>query len=584
MCSFSWKNWYELEELVLDIIRKPKGVFLGTSDRSLKGGFNLLAASTIVLAAFTLPAKSLLAAERVFLTYSIFGRSVSIQALERFVEDGTLTADMVSYARFLKPTQRKQLREGLQQNIKFSHISVSKFLYAPTGELLLRRISQVIRAKTPRSSFFALRAALIQAAQDPKGITPLTVMRHYPDKEIVVDLNSALTVVRQVERLFRETTQISDTILSESQSSVAALPPDLQTQLRQWENPGGTTFTKITLSLRDGTPQRLQLTRRAREFPVDYYLPEVSNPAPVVVISHGLNSDRQSYAYLAEHLASYGFAVAVPEHPGSNKRQIQSLLEARARDVAEPTEFVDRPLDIQFLLDELQTRTQIDPRFQGKANPQQAAIIGQSFGGYTSLVVAGALISPGGLRQQCGRDLLTTLNASLLLQCQALQLPVLPRSLKDPRIQGAIAINPITSGILGQKGLAALKVPIMFLAGNLDIIAPAIAEQFQPFTWLTTEQRYLGLIRNSDHFSTIMPTQDDPLSLPRGLELDGAPPDPNQARSYLKAISIAFMRSYLSKVDQDDRALKGIPVLSRGTMPIGVVRTLSMPEPPPKKS
>lgn len=549
-----------------------------------KGSHKLSIALAIAAAVVTLQATPMQAAERIFLTYSIFGRSVSLDALEQFVKDGTLTGEMVSYARFLKPNQLKQLREGLQQRIKFSHVSVSKFLYAPTGELLLRRVSQVIRARIPPSSFFALRAALIRAAQDPDGITPLSVMRYYPDREIIVDLDSALGVARQVEDLFSKTTQISQTILADAQKNAALLPPTVQPQIQQWQNPGNISWQKITLSLRDGTPQRLQLTRRAREFPVDYYLPEVSVPAPVVVISHGLNSERESYAYLAEHLASYGFAVAVPEHPGSNKRQIQALLEGRARDVAEATEFVDRPLDIRYLLDELQNRTQIDPRFQGKANPAQAAMIGQSFGGYTSLVTAGAQISPGLLRQQCGRSLPTTLNVSLLLQCQALQLPVLPRNLSDQRIQGAIAINPITSAIFAEKGLAQLQVPTMIVAGNLDIIAPAISEQFQPFTWLKTEQRYLTLIANSDHFSTIMPAKDDPLTLPRGLEPEGMSPDLNQARTYLKAISIAFMQRYLSKVSMDDKAIEGISLLSRGRMPVGVVRNLSIADVSPETS
>ncbi len=48
-----------------------------------------------------------------------------------------------------------------------------------------------------------------------------------------------------------------------------------------------------------------------------------SPPFPLIVISHGIASDRSSFVYLAEHLASYGFAVAVLEHPGSNAERIQ---------------------------------------------------------------------------------------------------------------------------------------------------------------------------------------------------------------------------------------------------------------------
>ncbi len=61
-------------------------------------------------------------------------------------------------------------------------------------------------------------------------------------------------------------------------------------------------------------------------FLADIYLPVAQTPRQIIVISHGLGSDRTSFAYLAEHLASYGFVVAVPEHPGSNSKQHTSII------------------------------------------------------------------------------------------------------------------------------------------------------------------------------------------------------------------------------------------------------------------
>jgi len=98
----------------------------------------------------------------------------------------------------------------------------------------------------------------------------------------------------------------------------------------------------------------------------------------VIVISHGLGSDRTSFEYLATTLASYGFAVAV-EHPGSNAQQLRSLLAGRANEVTEPNEFINRPLDVKYLLDELERRDKSDPSFQ--LNLQQVGVIGQSLGG-----------------------------------------------------------------------------------------------------------------------------------------------------------------------------------------------------------
>ncbi|MEH1835006.1 MAG: hypothetical protein V7L29_23845 [Nostoc sp.] len=56
---------------------------------------------------------------------------------------------------------------------------------------------------------------------------------------------------------------------------------------------------------------------------ISIYLKQVhkakeKRPFPWLYISHGVASDCSTFVYLVEHLASYGFAVAVLECPGSN--------------------------------------------------------------------------------------------------------------------------------------------------------------------------------------------------------------------------------------------------------------------------
>jgi predicted dienelactone hydrolase len=74
-----------------------------------------------------------------------------------------------------------------------------------------------------------------------------------------------------------------------------------------------------------------------------------------------LGSNRKTFEYLAQQLASYGFAVAVPEHPGSNSEQLRSLLAGRSDEVTQPREFIDRPLDVKYLLDELERLDAANP-------------------------------------------------------------------------------------------------------------------------------------------------------------------------------------------------------------------------------
>jgi predicted dienelactone hydrolase len=375
-----------------------------------------------------------------------------------------------------------------------------------------------------------------------------------------------------VNRLFMETAAVTQEI--QALSTTAPLPGPEAQRLLQLKQPGSFQWQKFTLTLQDDSEKRLRYTHQARSFLADVYLPAGEQPQPLAIISHGLNSDRQSYAYLAEHLASYGFGVVVPEHSGSNKQQFQSLLAGKGGDIVEPAEFLDRPLDIQFVLDILQKLSQTDARFQNKLNLQQVGMIGQSFGGYTSLAVAGAPLDFEALRQSCGRRLNTTLNISLVLQCQALRLPPAPYQLADARVKAAIAINPITSGVFSPASLARIKVPVMMVAGSDDVFAPALPEQLEPFTHLTAQSQYLVLVQNSNHFSTILiPPETNP-SLPKIQGLEG--PAPELARAYIKVLGLVFMQTYLKGQQAEQKYLSpaGAATLSESPLPLSIVNAL----------
>jgi predicted dienelactone hydrolase len=523
------------------------------------------------------------AAERIYVNYSIFSRSISIQALDTFAREGKVSGDLASYTRYLRPKQLTQLREGLQQKVDFPAIAISQFLYSPTGEVFLDRGSRLIQTPVNRGSFFALRSALILAAQDPEGLTPLSILRNYPSSGVVVNLTEVVDVVKNINQAFKETASVSETIQAATKGQ--SLPATEASQLLQLGQPGPIKWEKQTFNLQDNSEKRLRYTGHVRNFPIDVYLPNTTQPQPVVVISHGLNSDRQSYAYLAQHLASYGFGVIVPEHPGSSKQRLQALFEGFGRDVADPAEFLDRPLDIQFLLDSVQKLSNEDPNFKDKLDLQNVGIIGQSFGGYTALASAGAPLSFAQLRQDCAKRLNTTLNISLVLQCQALRLVTVPYELADPRIKAAIAINPFASAVFGPKSMAKIQVPTLIVAGSADVIAPALDEQVRPFSALTNQKHYLALIQNSTHFSTIAPS-----SRGTGTSLDNLRgvegPFPGLARSYIQVLSLAFMQLNLRNQTAYQPFLgpAGAASLSQPPLPLSIVTTLPVQAPIPEVS
>jgi predicted dienelactone hydrolase len=394
------------------------------------------------------------------------------------------------------------------------------------------------------------------------------VLREFPTYGIRVDSARGFQVINQLSNLIRQTGSAIATVeqqsLAEAAVQVAEASPrpigntSIFAQMPDLRKPGPVGYSKQSLMLND--------IRRSRTIPVDLYLPQLSGgSAPVIVISHGLGSDRMTFAYLATHLASYGFAVAVPEHPGSNAQQVQALINGLANEVTAPAELIDRPSDIKFLLDEL------GRSFGGQLNLQKVGVLGQSFGGYTSLALIGAKINFEQLRKDCAPSS-DSLNLSLLLQCRALALPPIQYPLQDERVKAAIAINPVGSTIFGQSQISQIQVPLMLVSASNDTVAPALAEQIEPFTWLKTPNKYLVLLQNGTHFSTLAESTG---GVPLPAQAIG--PRPDIAQDYMKALSLAFFETYVAN-NPDYRVYLSAAYsqfLSQYPLPLSLVQSLT---------
>lgn len=510
------------------------------------------------------------AADRITLSYGLLERSISIESLEVYAQEGKISEDLERYTRYLNDEQLTQLRQVLQTKAQLSPVAISQFLYTDQGEILLNRLGEVIRTESNLSGFYAMRSALIQAAAEPDGLTVINTLEQFPVNTIRLDLSRALRIFGDLETLIRQTQEAIALIEQQADLEAQEISPIEFAALPDLRLLGRFNWNKYTIQLRD--------RQRDRTFPADLYLPTQDQQpllnAPVIVISHGLGSDRESFAYLARQLASYGFAVAVPEHPGSNTEQLQALISGRASQVTEPAEFVDRPLDIKFLLNTLERRSRNDPRFAGRLNLQQVGIVGQSFGGYTALALAGAKINFQQLEIGCAR-LNDTFNLSLLLQCRALELSQPIPVLKDDRVKAIIAINPIGSSLFGQASFANIQVPAMIVSSGADTVAPALLEQLQPFTWLQTPDKYLMLLARATHFSTIAPPDPEDQAVPIPSEVVG--PDPVLAQTYLKPVSVAFFATYVANEPGYRPYLTAsyTSLLSQQLLPVSLVRSLT---------
>lgn len=477
---------------------------------------------------------SIIAAERIYVTLSASKTSISVTALEKYAEDGVINHELAFYQQYLPAKQFQKLQGILLTPVKVSPVLLSQFLYTPQGEFILHRLAQVIQPQTQQpQGISTLRSALISAAGEPGGLTLLNLLRKYPYSDIHINLRRSFSLARELENIINETESAIAAVTKQSYLEATTIPQPLNfLELTDVRHQGKFHLQKHTLKFFDSTRHRLLLT--------DVYIPHVQTPAPVIVISHGLGTDSSNFEYLATHLASHGLAVVVPNHPGSTSLHYQSST------VIEPGEFHDQPLDVKYVLNQLEQINHSDSRFQSRLNLQQVGVFGQSLGGYTALALAGAEINFPQLEQDCTPEALNkSWNMSLLFQCSALALQQDSKkyNLQDERVKAAIAVNPITSSIFGEAGFSQIKTPVMIVSSSADSVAPALYEQIQPFSWLQNAPKYLVMLLGGTHFSTI--GDGNPTSQQVSLTTD-VTGDASQARDYINLLSLPFFQTHVA--------------------------------------
>jgi predicted dienelactone hydrolase len=487
-------------------------------------------------------------AEQVKLQYGFFSRTVPVSSLVAFSEDGTVDEHLRPFLNQLDDETLANLQLALSTPRQENPIAFSQKLQTPMGTRLLLASGLTVRTGSGLNGQIALRSALSNAMAQPEGASLIDVLQYFPTETATIDLNRALAIKEQLHQVIEDTNRFTAAVVNQSNTDARENPVDY-TALPDLRDRGPYPVQFIPLDLVDEA--------RDRPVPADLFLPEIPNAGvstiPVLVFSHGLGHSRIYFRDVAEHVASYGFAVAMPEHVGSNETQRRELETWLADEFFQRREFINRPQDVSFLLDELNRLN--DAQFQGQLNTDAVGAIGHSFGGYTVLVNAGATVDFDWLAERCTPDAKFIANISRLLQCRALELTdssqdaalLSQGALRDERIKLVMAFNTV-SNLFGQSGTARIQVPTLIAGGVYDFITPIIPEQADTFRWLNTPEKYFLLVdqKAHDEESTRFLMQFI-YSIEEDLDLELTQ---TWLRSNYKALLVAFAQTYVAGRDE----------------------------------
>ena len=262
------------------------------------------------------------AADTLVLEFGPFSRSIPAESLVAFAETGTADRQLAPFLRRLSPAQRQGLRTALTRSRAVNVVAVSQWFNSPMGDRSLQFLGKMAQTEAGRNGGQALRAAIVAAVAEDGDISLLDIVRHFPTDSLRLDMAQGTTVARQVWAEAAATRAIVDALKQQSETEAAA-PPSLDLgALPDLTQPGPYGSRQVSLTLVDAD--------RRRTYAADVFVPQnlaaVPGPIPVVVFSHGLGDSRTTFFEFATHVASHGFAVALPEHIGSNSTQKQAML------------------------------------------------------------------------------------------------------------------------------------------------------------------------------------------------------------------------------------------------------------------
>ena len=361
-------------------------------------------------------------------------------------------------------------------------LETKALLAGSTGQPLLE---QALHAATqlvdlegvePDVSGRMLTDALMRAERKGQA-NILGFLRELPGEQASIDLSRVADVAARLK------TNLQDGVALARSADAASVTAGLRAPLRSsWSR----EVVQVSVPHR---PQPLRVLMLQPAAPANGRL---------VVISHGLWDDPESFEGWGEVLAAHGYTVLMPDHPGSDFNQQKAMLAGDAPPPG-PEELRLRPLDVSALLDAVRSGRLLPG---ATLNTDAVAVVGHSWGGTTSLQLAGGVPTDQKLKSRCNDLKNSERNLSWVLQCSWLS-GINQAAVADLRVKAVVAVSPPLRLLFDRSRLETLPAKVLLISGTRDWVVPSGPEAILPMRDSKAAQlgHRLVLVQGADHFS-----------------------------------------------------------------------------------
>lgn len=193
--------------------------------------------------------------------------------------------------------------------------------------------------------------------------------------------------------------------------------------------------------------------------------PIASGKHPLILISHGSGGNVLGLNWLTTRLASLGYIVVGPNHPGTTSGDSSPK---------KTVELWHRPMDMSATLDAVLA----DPKIGPSIDADNIGAIGFSLGGYDVLALGGAEQRRTAFAAHCMENQ-KEMGCDWLLKAGVDLTALDPRvedNHRDPRIKAIVAADPALTPSYDAASLRSMKVPVLFLNMGTAASTPEVVE------------------------------------------------------------------------------------------------------------